>query len=235
MFKLVNRLQENVTQSHRDDFDGKCIQIVCPLNHRLSISHWRTKIAPAFRLTQADHARLVIAQGLLQGLRRHSTQFSSCSHHVLISERFRSSRLTDICHRRRDKTDWRNEMPEKSVTPFTVLHLRFKLRVPPAVLLAQSREAATIIASVEGLIWKIWVLQEEEFEMGGVYLFANRETAEAYLNHPVTQAVRSNPAVVSTRSQLWDVERALSALTWAPLRETSVQSSEAAPLVAGGQ
>ena len=126
-------------------------------------------------------------------------------------------------------------MSENSATSYAVLHLRFKLRVPPNDLHAKNREAAPIIASVEGLIWKIWVSQQEEFEMGGIYLFANRETAEAYLNHPVTQAVRSNPAVVSTRSQLWDVERALSALTWAPLRETSVQSSEAAPLVAGGQ
>ena len=97
-------------------------------------------------------------------------------------------------------------MSEKSATTYTVLHLRFKLRVPPDVLLAHSREAATIIASVEGLIWKIWVMQEEEFEMGGMYLFANRETAEAYLNHPVIQAVRSSPAVVSAHSQIWDVE-----------------------------
>ena len=36
--------------------------------------------------------------------------------------------------------------------------------------------------------------------MGGMYLFANRETAEAYLNHPVIQAVCSNPAVLSTES-----------------------------------
>ena len=102
-------------------------------------------------------------------------------------------------------------MSENSATTYTVLHLRFKLRVPPHVLLAHSREAARIISSVEGLIWKIWVLQEEEFEMGGIYLFANRETAEAYLNHPVIQVVRSNPAVVSSQSQLWDVESALSA------------------------
>ncbi len=97
-------------------------------------------------------------------------------------------------------------MSENSTTTCTVLHLRFKLRVPPRVLLAESRAAATEIASVEGLIWKTWVLQEKESEVGGIYLFANRETAEAYLNHPVIQAVRSNPAVVSTQSQLWGVE-----------------------------
>ena len=126
-------------------------------------------------------------------------------------------------------------MSEKSATTYTVLYLRFKLRVPPDVLLAHSREAATIIASVEGLIWKIWVLQEEESEMGGMYLFANREAAEAYLKHPVIQAVCSNPAVVSQQSQLWDVESSLSALTRAPLQDICAQYSKSHALVAGGQ
>ena len=126
-------------------------------------------------------------------------------------------------------------MSEKSATTCAVLHLRFKLRVPPAVLLAHSREAAAVIASVEGLIWKIWVFEEEDLEMGGMYLFANRETAEAYLNHPVIQSVRSNPAVVSTQSQLWDVESSLSALTRAPLRDSCEQNSEPNALSAGGR
>jgi hypothetical protein len=126
-------------------------------------------------------------------------------------------------------------MSEKSATTYTVLHMRLKLRVPPDVFLAKSREAATVIASVEGLIWKIWILQQEELEMGGMYLFANRETAEAYLNDPVVQAVRSNPAVVSTESRLWDVESSLSAITRAPLRGVRVQSSEPEAVLAGGQ
>ena len=126
-------------------------------------------------------------------------------------------------------------MSENSANAYTVLHLRFRLRVPPGVMLAHSREAATIIASVEGLIWKIWVLQEEEFEMGGLYLFANRETAEAYLNHPVIQALCNNSAVVSTQSQLWDVESSLSAITRAPLQDVCSQYSEPEALVAGGR
>jgi hypothetical protein len=110
-----------------------------------------------------------------------------------------------------------------------------KLRVPPDVFLAKSREAATVIASVEGLIWKIWILQQEELEMGGMYLFANRETAEAYLNGPVVQSVRSNPAVVSTESRLWDVESSLSAITRAPLPDFCLQYSEPESLMAGGR
>src|SRR5215471_3582594 len=97
-------------------------------------------------------------------------------------------------------------MLNKSGTTHTILHLRFKLRVSPEVLLDQSREAAAAIASVGGLIWKIWVYREDEFELGGMYLFADRETANAYLNHPVIQTLRNNPDVGSTESQLWDVE-----------------------------
>ena len=126
-------------------------------------------------------------------------------------------------------------MSKKSATTYTVLHLRFKLRVPPPALLAQSREAASIIASVEGLIWKLWIFKEKESEMGGIYLFSNREAAEAYLNHPVIRAVCSNPVVVSHQSRLWDVESSLSALTRAPLRDISVQYSEPDALMAGGQ
>ncbi len=126
-------------------------------------------------------------------------------------------------------------MSEKRVSTNTLLQLRFKLRVPPHLLLAQSQQAATVIASVEGLIWKIWVFEEDEFEIGGMYLFANRETAEAYLSHPVIQAVRSNPAVILAQSQLWDVESSLSALTRAPLGDMRMPSSVPDALVAGGR
>ena len=124
-------------------------------------------------------------------------------------------------------------MSEESVTTYAVLHLRIKLRVSPPALLAQSREVASVAASVEGLIWKIWILQEEQFEMGGVYLFADREAAEAYLNHPIVQVLTSNPAVVSTQSQLWDVENSLSALTRAPLPDIRGESEPHALMVGG--
>jgi hypothetical protein len=117
----------------------------------------------------------------------------------------------------------------------TVLHLRFDLRVPPDVLLAKSREAAVTISSAKGLIWKVWLVRREKLQIGGMYLFSTREAAEAYLNHPVIQALRSNPAVVSSESQLWDVESSLSALTRAPLPQLCAQYSETDALMAGGQ
>src|ERR1700755_3590003 len=99
-------------------------------------------------------------------------------------------------------TDWRDEMSQNASPGCAVLHLRFKLRVSPDVVLAHSREAANKVASVDGLIWKIWLVEQDQREMGGMYLFASREAAMAYLNHPIIEALYSNPAVVSTDSQI---------------------------------
>ena len=115
----------------------------------------------------------------------------------------------------------------------TVLHIRVKLRVPPDVVLAQSCEAAEKIAQLEGLIWKIWVVEREQREMGGVYLFASREKAVAYLDHPIVQALCSNPAVIATDSQIWNVESSLSCITRGPLG--SVRAEEQELVMAGGR
>ena len=115
----------------------------------------------------------------------------------------------------------------------TVLHIRVKLRVPPDVVLALSCEAAEKIAQLEGLIWKIWVVEREQREMGGVYLFASREKAVAYLDHPIVQALCSNPAVIATDSQIWNVESSLSEITRGPLG--SVRAEEQELVMAGGR
>jgi hypothetical protein len=122
-------------------------------------------------------------------------------------------------------------MSEK--TSPTVLHLRFKLRVPPDDLVGRCRQAAEKIASAEGLIWKIWLVQQEQREMGGTYLFADRQAAVDYLNHPIIQAVCSNPAVMSVDSQVWEVSESLSALTRGPLQD--IRMEEPAVVMAGGR
>src|SRR6478752_6149605 len=100
-------------------------------------------------------------------LDQHPEKFSSSSHLALIFERFKTPRLTFVCHRC-SQTMGETKMSEKSATTYTVLYMCSKLRVPPHALLAQSREVAAKIASVEGLIWKIWIHRESENAMGGV-------------------------------------------------------------------
>jgi hypothetical protein len=117
-------------------------------------------------------------------------------------------------------------MEEKTSPGYIVLHLRFNLRVSPDVVLAHSRDAAIKVDAVEGLVWKIWLVERDRREMGGLYLFADRESAVGYLNHPIIEALCSNPAVVSMDCQVWNVEESLSALTRGPLADVRVGQQE---------
>lgn len=116
-------------------------------------------------------------------------------------------------------------MSNKGAGEFVVLQMRLRLRVAPEGFLASSAKAADAIAMVDGLIWKVWLLDADRLEAGGVYLFASREAAEVYLDHPVTRAVRDHPDVVSTEPRIWEVDRGLSAVTRAPLSEMVAASA----------
>ena len=94
------------------------------------------------------------------------------------------------------------------------------------VTLVTSMIAMTVATATMITRRKIWISQQEESEIGGIYLFANRETAEAYLSSPTVHIARTNSAVISTESQLWNVESSLSAITRAPLQDISAQFSE---------
>jgi hypothetical protein len=70
--------------------------------------------------------------------------------------------------------------------------------------------------SVDGLVWKIW-LDGEGSNVGGIYLFASRAQAEAYLAGPIVAAMKANPNVADLRFTLSDVRERMSAITHAPV------------------
>jgi hypothetical protein len=97
----------------------------------------------------------------------------------------------------------------------TMLHVRTTTRTSPGAILAGAAAQARAIATIPGLIWKVWILDEAASELGGMYLFASRAEAQAYLDGPILAHLRHDPRVVRVTHQLWDTH-ALSALTRAP-------------------
>jgi hypothetical protein len=97
-------------------------------------------------------------------------------------------------------------------TSTTILHVRTTTRTSPGAVLAESAGAARAIAAVPGLIWKVWILDEAASELGGIYLFASRADAQAYVDGPIIAHLRHDPRVVTVEHRLWDTH-ALSALT----------------------
>jgi hypothetical protein len=81
--------------------------------------------------------------------------------------------------------------------------------------------AAQPIADTPGLRWKVWLMDEANHEAGGIYLFDDEKSVQAFLDGPIVAAVKSNPAISNISAKTFDVMDALSAVTRAPVREGS--------------
>lgn len=76
-------------------------------------------------------------------------------------------------------------------------------------------ELAESIAQEKGLIWKIWTENAQTGESGGIYLFENMVSAEAYLT--MHTARLQSFGVQGIRSKLFQVNEDLSRITKAYL------------------
>jgi hypothetical protein len=99
------------------------------------------------------------------------------------------------------------------MSPTVNLHIQFDLRCTPAEYRGLADHVAGAIAAVPGLLWKIWILDEERGRGGGVYLFADRLAATAYLEGPIVSRLRANPALAGVEVRLFDVLEGPSVIT----------------------
>jgi len=74
---------------------------------------------------------------------------------------------------------------------------------------------AESIAQEPGLIWKIWTENPATREAGGIYLFADRESAEAYL--AMHTARLKSFGIPQVNGKLFEINGDLSAIDRAPL------------------
>jgi hypothetical protein len=101
--------------------------------------------------------------------------------------------------------------------PKTALQIHFGYDLPKSEYDALCEQAAPAIANVDGLVWKIFLIDENHRTAGGQYLFASRETAEAYLRGPIVAGLRAHPAIRSVTTALFDIQESPSAKTRAPM------------------
>lgn len=74
---------------------------------------------------------------------------------------------------------------------------------------------AESIAHEPGLLWKIWTENPEKMEAGGVYVFSDRASAEAYLAMHTQRLLAFG--VPQVNGKLFSINEALSAIDRAPL------------------
>ncbi|WXL26256.1 monooxygenase [Ectopseudomonas mendocina] len=77
------------------------------------------------------------------------------------------------------------------------------------------KELAESIAAEPGLIWKLWTENQKEGVAGGIYLFSDQASAEAYL-HMHSKRL-SSFGVHEARSIIFEINEGLSRIDQAPL------------------
>jgi hypothetical protein len=101
----------------------------------------------------------------------------------------------------------------------TVLQVNFKLNVSPAEYEKTVTPMADAFAEVQGLRWKLWLLNQEEREAGGVYLFEDEPSCAAFLAGPLAAAVKSAPFLRELSIKRFDVMADVTETTRGPISE----------------
>ncbi len=97
-----------------------------------------------------------------------------------------------------------------------ILQIDFPFTGPwGAELASQFSGLALSIADEPGLVWKIWTESPERGEAGGIYLFSDQASAEAYLAMHSQRLAAAG--VTGIRSRIFAINAELSALDRAPL------------------
>jgi len=99
----------------------------------------------------------------------------------------------------------------------TIVQIGFKLAVPSAEYERAVAPMAEAIANVDGLEWKIWLLNATESTAGGVYLFADEAAAQAFVAGSLVAQVKDAPIVRDLRAELFSVLEDLTAITRGPV------------------
>jgi Putative mono-oxygenase ydhR len=98
-----------------------------------------------------------------------------------------------------------------------ILQVNFKLNVSSAEYRKIADSVAQTIADAPGLVWKVWLLNEQDGEAGGIYLFQDEQSLAAYLSSPVIGQIKSLPQLREISAKRFDTIPELTAVTRGPI------------------
>jgi len=99
-----------------------------------------------------------------------------------------------------------------------ILQLNFKFKVSRSEYEQAVSPLASDFAAVAGLRWKVWLMNEAESEAGGIYLFDDESSLQAYLTGPLAAQVKSHPALSDMSVKQFDLMEDITAITRGPVK-----------------
>ncbi|HET7001624.1 MAG TPA: YdhR family protein [Puia sp.] len=99
---------------------------------------------------------------------------------------------------------------------------KFNYSMPTDELKKIMPAVAPKFSEIPGCSWKLWLMNEDRKEAGGVYLFESATKLGQFLNSNQFASVVNNPAFSNLQTNTFDVEEAASVITGARLMSSLV-------------
>ena len=99
----------------------------------------------------------------------------------------------------------------------TILQINHKISSSRSEYTELVNPLAEPIAAVDGLLWKIWLINEADHEAGGIYLFENQASAQAFMNSQTVADFVAHPMISDVSAKLFEPDEQLSHVTRGPL------------------
>jgi len=102
-----------------------------------------------------------------------------------------------------------------------LLQISFGLSVTPAEYKQIAGAVAESFAKVPGLRWKIWIVDEQKREAGGVYLFEDQRALDAFTSSDLAKTVATHPALKNVTMRASEIMPEETAMTRGPVATTT--------------
>lgn len=96
-----------------------------------------------------------------------------------------------------------------------ILQINYKFSGPRAEYDQANLPYTQPIADLPGLRWKIWIINEDQGEAGGIYLFNDEAALQAYLAGPIIAEMKDDPTL---SLKTFDVMEEHTAITRGPVK-----------------
>jgi hypothetical protein len=74
------------------------------------------------------------------------------------------------------------------------------------------------IAKTPGLEWKVWIFNEQNHEAGGLYLFRDETSVNAYVQCDIVANLKKQPTIKDISAKIFDIDEKLSHTTRGPVK-----------------
>jgi hypothetical protein len=98
-----------------------------------------------------------------------------------------------------------------------MMQVNFQLNVPVEEFSGAAAHVSEAIAGIDGLQWKVWILNADENEAGGFYCFESRDARDTFLAGPLATQLYNAPIMRDVVIKRFDVMETHMAITRGPV------------------